>query len=73
MSCRFQNAERELNNCTGALHFGRGALLLQLPGDEFRAAIKLISLCREVAMQFDGINLEQMWKDRTYEAPPARK
>lgn len=59
--CQFQNTTRALHKCVE--YIGEFPTLTELQGDEFRSAIHLIQMCRDVADQFEGVDLQQMWKD----------
>ena len=61
--CLFQNTELALNACAETLD-DDGTILMRLDGDECRAAIKLIELCRGIAGQFEGVDLHSTWKER---------
>jgi len=66
--CLFKNTELELNACAEILDDDdatrHDSALMRLDGDEFRAAVKLIELCRGIAGQFEGVDLQKMWKER---------
>jgi hypothetical protein len=64
----FQNTYHDLAECGEVLEqdHARDALT----GDELRCAVKLIWMCRDIAEQFDGFDLEKFWaekKERTDE------
>jgi hypothetical protein len=59
--CRFQNTSDDLEDCVEALE--EDPKLANLRGDELRCAIRLIEMCRNVADQFEEVNLTDLWKD----------
>lgn len=59
--CRFQNTAKDMRECVETLD--EDSTLAELRGDELRSAIHMIKMCRDVAEQFEGIDLEKLWRD----------
>jgi hypothetical protein len=58
--CWFQNTYHDLAECGEALEEN---VINNLHGDELRCAVKMIQMCRDIAEQFEGVDLEKLWAE----------
>jgi hypothetical protein len=68
--CRFQNTSRDLADCGEALEEDG---IYNLEGDELRCAVRLIQLCRDIAEQFENVDLEQVGSEKKPAARSVRR
>lgn len=61
--CRFQNTELDLRACNNAMDDAYNLADMDLSNDEYKAMVRLVSLCQDVVDNFDRLQNAEKFEE----------